>query len=193
MCPAPCLTLRSSVICPRRGCLIRAAASGNRGASDVLFGKLCSTVFRQARALCQHPADAEDLAQGALLIMYQRLHELRDSRKLLGWSRVVIQNCHRMSLRRSKFAPLKVKGLSDIEGVVDRTIDQLDRLRAERTLALVLRGIQSLSPSLRWAFEARILHGKSAAEAAKLLGINPDAMKMRLWRARRALLAALSE
>ena len=88
MCPAPCLTLRSSVICPRRGCLIRAAASGNRGASEMLFGKLYCPVFRQARALCRNPADAEDLAQAALLIMYQRLHELHDSQNLLGWSRV---------------------------------------------------------------------------------------------------------
>ncbi len=191
MCPAPCLTHRWDAVCPRRDCLIRAAASGDRDASDVLFGKLCSPVFRQARTLCRRRADADDLAQAALLIIVQRLQELRAPQKLLSWTRAVVQNAHRMSLRRSKFAPPEVKSLPDVDSVVAATVDPLDRLQAERTLTVVLRGIRSLSPTLRSAFEARVLCGKSTAETAKLPGINADAVKTRLSRARRLLIAAL--
>jgi len=191
MCPAPCLTNRPDAACPRKGCLIRAAASGNRDASDILFRNLCSPVFHQAQALCRDRADADDLAQSALLILVRRLQELRDPRKLLGWTRAVVKNAHRMSLRRSKFAPAQVKNLPDADNVVAATMNPLDRLQAERTLTLVLRGIRSLSPTLRSALEARVLCGKSTAETAKSLGINSDAVKTRLSRARRVLIAAL--
>jgi RNA polymerase sigma factor (sigma-70 family) len=192
-CAAPCLTPGANASCRAERCLVRAAASGDPDARGKLFDRLYPTVLRQARALCRIPHDAEDLAQAALLNVVQQLHGIRDCRKLLAWMRVVVLNTHRMSARRSRFAPSAAACVPDLDSLAAPSADPVDRLGAERELTAVLRTIGSLSPCLRSTFRARVVDGKSTAEAARDLGITTAAVRTRLKRARQVLLAAVLE
>jgi RNA polymerase sigma-70 factor (ECF subfamily) len=193
LCAAPCLTPGSNTPCRNEGCLVRTAAIGDPDAREELFNRLYPTVLRQARVFCSVRPDAEDLAQATLLNVVRQLHEIRDCRKLVAWLRVVTLNTYRMSLRRSRFAPSAAKYTSDLDSLLAPPTDPLDRLRAERQLAAVLTAICRLSPCLRETFQARIVAGKSTAEAARALGITSAAVRTRLKRARQSLLAAILE
>jgi RNA polymerase sigma factor CnrH len=193
LCEAPCLTSGSNVPCRVEGCLIRAAVSGNPDARGEVFGRLYPAVLRQAHGICRVPSDAEDVAQSAMLHVVQRLHGIRDCRRLLPWVRVIVLNTHRMSVRRSRFAPSAEKCVWDVDSLAAPPTDPIDRLRAKRDLATVLGAIGRLSPRLRETFQARVVAGQSTAETARALGITAAAVRTRLKRARQALLAALLE
>jgi RNA polymerase sigma factor (sigma-70 family) len=193
LCEAPCLTPGSAVSCRGEGCLIRAAVAGNPAARGEVFGRLYPTVLRQAHAICRFPSDAEDVAQSAMLNVVQRLQDIRDCRRLLPWTRVVVLNTHRMVVRRSRFAPSAGNCVWDMDSLAAPPADPIDRLRAERDLTTVLGAIGRLSPRLRATFQARVVAGQSTAEAARSLGITTAAVRTRLKRARQALLAALLE
>jgi RNA polymerase sigma-70 factor (ECF subfamily) len=56
----------------------------------------------------------------------------------------------------------------------------------------VEQDLAGLSPALRLAFILREVEGLSTAEAARTLGVSPNTLKARLWRARRYLTEGLS-
>jgi DNA-directed RNA polymerase specialized sigma24 family protein len=58
------------------------------------------------------------------------------------------------------------------------------------TVAVALRG---LAPELRAAIVETYFRGRTAREAATVLGVSPELVKARLYRAMRALNSALSE
>ena len=51
--------------------LVRAAATGDRGAMEVLLVRAQEVAYRFSLLVCGHPEDAEDVMQDALLKTYQ--------------------------------------------------------------------------------------------------------------------------
>ena len=58
---------------------------------------------------------------------------------------------------------------------------------ATKIRELINKNLDELSPRLRTAFLLREISGYSTSEAAKELGVAENALKARLWRARRQL------
>ncbi len=59
-------------------------------------------VYRYAYRLAGNQADAEDLTQQAFLVAQQRLSQVRDINKVLGWLFSVLRNCYLKSCRRNR-------------------------------------------------------------------------------------------
>jgi RNA polymerase sigma-70 factor (ECF subfamily) len=191
LCAASCLTRPPGEACPGPCCLVLEARAGNRLAQEILFAAIARIVQRQAAALCHHRDEAEDLAQTALLHIFQRFAQLRRPERLRPWVKTIVLNSHRMAGRRLRASP------SCTEPVTENTCSQSPELSggldARRLLEAVLRGIQALSPSLRHAFELRVVQGKSTLEAARALNVTPETVRTRLARARRALRRSIEE
>jgi RNA polymerase sigma factor (sigma-70 family) len=162
--------------------VINAAQQGDPRAITILLDGSHAHVHRFARTLCSTPEDAEDAAQEALIVLYQKIGTLRATAALASWMfQIVRHEC----IRRSRLAlrgPMpsstsehSVEDLALTRLEVKRIVDSIAALPADQRAVLVLRDIQGLS-------------GKATAQT---LGLSRAAMKSRLHRGREALRARL--
>lgn len=189
LCDAPCLSLVRSTDCAGSRCLIERACKGNRAARELVFSRLYAPVLHQARVLCREHSDAEDLTQSALLQVFEKLVQLRDCARLLGWTWRVVQNTHRMSARQSKFAPSVTVEFSEntFSAVETRQVGPFEQLAGQELQEALFAKIRELPPNLRKTLELRVFEGKTTAQTAKSLRISKEAVRTRLARARRVL------
>jgi RNA polymerase sigma factor (sigma-70 family) len=140
-------------------------------------------VQRYARTFCSTPEDAEDAAQEALIVMYQKIGTLRTAAALGSWMFSIVRNeCIRISrikLNRPIFSTPAEPSAEDatlarLESM--RIIDSIAELPREQLAVLVLRDIQGLS----------------GAATAQALGLSRPAMKSRLHRGRQTLRSRLT-
>jgi RNA polymerase sigma factor (sigma-70 family) len=162
--------------------VIGAAQQGDARAIATLIDCSHVHVHRFARVLCSTPEDAEDAAQEAMIVLYQKIGTLRAAAALASWMfQIVRHECirrSRLALRSPVPSPptqpsIEEATLARIE--VERIVASIAALPSEQRAVLVLRDIQGLS-------------GKATAQA---LGISRSAMKSRLHRGRETLRSRL--
>jgi len=169
--------------------VIAQVLSGDVEAFGVLITRYEGGLLRFAtRMLGSRDAAADAVAEG-LVRAYRHLASCRDPARFRTWVfRIVANRCKSHLARRpvgdvslDDAPPLAAPDNTD-EGV-ERT-DQLERL--ERALA-------QLAPEKREAFVLKHLDGMSYEEMSAVTGERIPTLKMRVHRAREALLAALRE
>ena len=158
--------------------VVSAAQQGDQRAIAMLLEGSHAHVRRFARTLCSTPEDAEDAAQEALIILYQKIGTLRVAAALASWMfQIVRHECirrTRLTLRAPISTPPNEASVEEVALArleVERIVDRIAALPADQRSVLVLRDIQGLS-------------GKMTAET---LGLSRAAMKSRLHRGREAL------
>jgi RNA polymerase sigma factor (sigma-70 family) len=162
--------------------VVGAAQAGDPRAIAMLLSGSHTHVRRFARTLCATPEDAEDAAQEALIVLYQKIGTLRVAAALASWMFQIVRN---ECIRRSRLAlhrPIPTTtdepsaedaALARME--IERIVDSIAGLPDEQRAVLVLRDVQGLS----------------GAATAQALGLSRAAMKSRLHRAREALRSQL--
>jgi RNA polymerase sigma factor (sigma-70 family) len=162
--------------------VVRAAQHGDPRAIAILLDGSHAHVHRFARTLCSTPEDAEDAAQEALIVLYQKIGTLRAAAALASWMfQIVRHECirrSRLAVRGptpTSWAEQSVEDVALTRLEVKRIIDSIAALPCDQRAVLVLRDIQGLS-------------GKATAQT---LGLSRAAMKSRLHRGREALRAQL--
>lgn len=163
--------------------VVSAAQQGDPQALAKLVTGSHAHVHRFARTLCSTPEDAEDAAQEALIVLYQRIGTLRATAALGSWMFAIVRNeCIRRS-RTTLSGPMlsatdepsaEEATLARLE--IERIVDSIAELPSEQRAVLVLRDVQGLS----------------GAATAQALGLSAAAMKSRLHRGREALRSRLT-
>jgi RNA polymerase sigma factor (sigma-70 family) len=162
--------------------VISAAQQGDPRAIALLLDGSHVHVHRFARSLCSSPEDAEDAAQEALIVLYQKIGTLRAAAALASWMfQIVRHECirrSRLALRGPIPSSTTERSVEDVALArleVERIVDSIAALPSDQRAVLVLRDIQGLS-------------GKATAQT---LGLSRAAMKSRLHRGRETLRAQL--
>ena len=133
--------------------------------------------WRYACRLKSTREDAEDLLQDALVRAYRGLHRLRHTERFGAWLISIIRNCHlsrrhRHHQQNSDSYWLQLVKSSSVENPLSESIaEALTKLPAAQ------REILSLF----------YLDGLSLEETGWVLGVAPQVVGQRLYRARRAL------
>jgi len=179
--------------------LIRAGQRGDVQAVNALFGRHHKALFHSALGIMGNPEDAEDALQEGLLSAFRNLKSFEGRSQISTWlTRIVINAA--LQRRRSLAArptlavaePLKVSEIPITERLVAKgpTPEQLfGRLEI---LTMIRERIEELPSNLRTVFVLRIVREHKTAEAARILGVTPNTVKARLWRARRRLATRLN-
>lgn len=163
---------------------VAAARGGDREAFAEIVRRHQDRVFRLASRFHRRPQDVEDAAQETFLRVWEKLHGYRADAPLENWITRVCLNVCRDRLRRRRpdedGEELPASGISDVRGVSET------RLEAERLL-------ERLPADDR--FVLLMLHGEgwTVAEIADRLGWSKSNVKVRAFRARRRLRAAVEE
>jgi RNA polymerase sigma-70 factor (ECF subfamily) len=167
------------------GDLVRAVLAGDVERYGILVERYRIEFARYALALLGDPDAAADAMQEAFIRAYDALADCREPERFRAWFfRILANQCRTALARRKQRGDLDRLELPAKE----RTDEPLERRELRDALAAALA---RLTDEQREAFVMKHVDGRSYEEMAELLGAGVDALKMRVYRARDALRAAL--
>jgi len=165
--------------------------SATRKLQDILPSRLPS-FYRCALGLLGNAADAEDAVQEALLAAYKHINQFRGQSQISTWLTTIVRNCALMQLRKrsrqihfsldEQFGEDQPRSLW--EGLADERPSPEDEFRNSELTARLRKCTALLSPTLRKAFQLRVVDGLSILETARVLGVPQGTVKAQLARAR---------
>jgi RNA polymerase sigma-70 factor (ECF subfamily) len=151
------------------------------------------TVYMTALSVVREPAEAEDVAQEAILKAYRGLAGFRGDAKFSSWLVSITLNEARSRLRKS--ARVTVESLDDAgqEGeytpflVADWREIPSETLERQELTQQIEYAIENLPPTYREVFLLRDKEEMSIEEIAQTVGVTANLVKVRLFRARMLL------
>ena len=185
--------------------LARQLMSGDARAFDRFVDHFRAKIFNYSWLMCGDREDAEDVAQEALLKVFQSFDQLRDPARVRPWIFRIAKNACLMKRRRSVFAPARELSLDEFlparradDGGVKLEIADWSKIPDDGVLKAEMknvldRAIGDLPEPYRSVVLLRDLEELSTAETAQILDVSEDVVKTRLHRARLALRKALDE
>ena len=176
--------------------LVARLRAGNNDAFETLVRTYSPALLRTARRFLRSEEDARDALQDAFVSVFKSIGTFASNAQLSTWLHRIVINRSLMKLRSQRRHPEE-----DIEKYLPRFLEDghqaepgaawpegADSMieRAE-VRALVRESIDRLPESYRVVLLLRDLEELSTEEAAEALGVTPNAIKIRLHRARQAL------
>jgi len=171
--------------------LIAAVRQGDTASFEPLVAKYQPRVFATARRYARRESEVEDIVQEVFIKAFQKLPGFRGEAPFEHWlMRLTVRTCYdflRVHQRRreSVFADL-----ADEESVwLERFAAQPDQARetAAAARALINRILDQLTPEARLVITLLEIEERSVKEIAALTGWSVPTVKIRAFRARRAM------
>jgi RNA polymerase sigma-70 factor (ECF subfamily) len=180
--------------------LVAALRAGDEAAYEQLVRAFGSRMLAVAMRILRCEEDAQDAVQTAYLSAFRSLNSFEGGCRLSTWLHRIVVNAALMKLRSRRRRPeesieLLLPTFLD-DGHHAETFSRNDLpadglLEREETRAAVRACIAQLPEHHRSILVMRDIEDVSTAEVAALLGITPNAVKIRLHRARQALATLL--
>jgi RNA polymerase sigma-70 factor (ECF subfamily) len=167
--------------------LVRSAQAGDAGAFDVLARAFLRPAFAVALAVGGRPADAEDVAQEAVVTALTRIDTCREPGRFGPWLLQSVRNRARNWLDHRRLADVPATDV-EVAGEVDPGKNERGLLRRQ-----LLRALDSVTPVQREVVLLHDLEGWTHAEIAAALDLSEVSSRQHLFNARRALRARLTD
>ena len=174
-----------------RDCIERAKAHDEE-AARTLVAELYPLVLKIVRSHRPRRMDEEELVQVIFVKVFQKLDQWAGDAPLPHWvSKLAVNTCLN-ELRSEKARPeLRWADLNEDENqALQQLFEGVDENSSDQTVAnrdLANRLLELLSPQDRAILTMLDLEGRTAREAAKLMGTNATLVKVRAFRARQKL------
>lgn len=180
--------------------LIERVAAGDTEAFYELVRPCERVLFLAARGVVGNDADAEEIAQEAVLKAFSNLRRFRGESKFSTWLIQIALNEARMRLRKERRTLHESldQPLREDEGdyvprdFADWREIPLEALQRKELRDALARAIASLAPKYREVLILRDVEHLSIADTATVLGITEVSVKTRLLRARLQVRDALA-
>jgi RNA polymerase sigma-70 factor (ECF subfamily) len=181
--------------------LLRRLRTDEESAFEELVRIYSPRLFLVARRILPTDEDARDVIQDAFLSAFRSLDRFQGDAKLSTWLHRIVVNAALMKLRTRRrkpeesIEPLLPAYLSDGHHAEQFAtwLEPVDQAVARsETRALVRKRIAELPESFRTVLLLRDIEGLDTEETARLLDMTPNAVKVRLHRARQALRTLLA-
>jgi RNA polymerase sigma-70 factor (ECF subfamily) len=179
--------------------IVRACQRGEAGAMDALIRASYADVYALAYRLVRDRDDAADVTQEVFVRVLRSVRGFRGDAAFGTWLHRITVNAALSAMRKRSRRPLLGIEAIGMPGR-ERGIDLLDQdagpeERAERAelLARAEAAVAALPESARTVVVLRDVEGLSTAEVAAMTGLSETAVKVRLFRARERLRAALTD
>lgn len=173
--------------------ILERAREGDRSALAELLSPELDRVYAICRRMVNHPQDAEELAQDALVKIIRGLPTFDGRSSLSTWmTRVTINACLswlRTRARRSEDRPVSISGADILpapEPDAEIGVKEEDRRRTR-----LLEALDALRPEHRAIIVLRDVRGMEYDAIGAALDLPVGTVKSRLFRARAALRRAM--
>ena len=179
------------------GALVAGLRAGSTDAFEALLRRYGGPLLRLARRILGNEEDARDALQDAMLAVHRSIASFEGTSMLSTWLHRIVVNTSLMRLRSKRRRPEE----TDIESLLPSFAEDGHQttpsvpwretpesaLEREETRIMVRQAIDQLPDAYRIVLLLRDIEEKSTEETAAILGITPNAAKIRLHRARQAL------
>jgi len=165
--------------------LVRRGSRGDEVARAELVRRHLRAAYAVALAVTRRPADAEDIAQEAFIIILSRLADC-DPERFLGWFTTIVRN---LALRAAKARSRREAALLD----GDRAAASGERPADPGLRRQLLAALEALTPTQREVVLLHELHDWTHTEIAQALALSEVNCRQHLFTARRALRARLEK
>jgi RNA polymerase sigma-70 factor (ECF subfamily) len=171
--------------------LLESVKSGDTEAFGVLVEKYQDRIFRVAHSITHNREDAEDVSQNVFFKAFEALKNFEGRSTFSTWLTRIAVNESLMHIRRRRAVMVSLDQPSKDD---DKPIQLRDPSPSPEQLCnhgemrqLLEFALRRLQPALRIVFVLRDIEGLSVEETADVLNLTVQAIKTRLYRARRAL------
>ena len=179
--------------------IVRACQRGEPGAMDALIRATYTDVYALALRLLRDRDEAADVTQEVFVRVLRSVNGFRGDAAFGTWLHRVTVNAALSAMRKRSKRPLL--GSTDGLGapgnaygdLADPTPGPEERAERAELLARAEAAVAALPESARVIVVLRDVEGLSTAEVAAATGLTETAVKVRLFRARERLRAALSD
>jgi RNA polymerase sigma-70 factor, ECF subfamily len=176
---------------PQQNSLVRLAQSGDHSAFEALVIQYERMLLRLAYRMLGNLEEAKDASQEVLVRFHRYLHKLDPERNPSPWLHPMMLNvCRDMQRKRGRAQIVSLDSTVEPHAPVQ---DPIEGLHLERRSADLVRALASLPPKERAALVLRDVEGRSAAEAARLLGSSEVTVRSQACRGRIRLKKLLEE
>ena len=166
--------------------LVERFRRGDDSAFDEIVERHSAEVAALANRLLGWPGEVDDAVQDVFVAAFESLKKFRGECRLRTWLfTVTVNKCrsYRLRLRRR----LRFRRVDDLEAVAGHAEGAERPTMDEETFARVRRAVQVLPRKYREIVVLRYLQEFEPDEISELLGINVNAVQVRLNRARARL------
>jgi len=180
-----------AVVEPADADLIAAVRAGDTASFELLVIKYQRRVFITARRYARRESEVEDIVQEVFVKAYQKLNGFRGDAPFEHWlMRLTVRTCydflraHRRR-RESIFADLTTEESAWLERFAAQPEQASETAEAAR--ALINRVLEQMSPEARLVITLLEIEERSVKEIAALTGWSIPLVKIRAFRARKAM------
>jgi RNA polymerase sigma-70 factor (ECF subfamily) len=176
--------------------LARQLLDGKPEAFDRFVDHFRAKIFNYSQLVCGHREDAEEVVQETLLNVFEKFSQLREPEHVRAWVFRIAKNVCLIKRRKSIYAPQQEVSLDELMPARGTSGDPMkleiadwsglpedEVLRSELQRALH-DAIAEMPEIYRSVMLLRDVEELSTEETAHVLGVNTDAVKTRLHRAR---------
>jgi RNA polymerase sigma-70 factor (ECF subfamily) len=188
----------------REGEIARRLMAGEPEAFEQFIGYFRPKIFHYSWLTCGQREDAEEVAQDALLKVFENLDQLHEPGRVRPWVFRIAKNACLMKRRKSVFAPARELSLDEFmpardggEGgklqIADWSHLPDDEALQSEMKQVLHTAIRELPESYRSVILLRDVEELSTQDTAQILDVSADVVKTRLHRARLAVRKKLDE
>ena len=169
---------------------------GDDAAFELMVRRYTGRMLAVAHRLVRDEEEARDAVQDALLSAFRSMHRFEGGSQLGTWLHRIVVNSALMRLRSRRRRPeCSIEDLLPVFGPdghrvmsPDEGANAHEQLEREQLLMLVRQSVNELPEGYREVYLLRDVEELSTEEAAAVMNITPNAVKIRLHRARQALM-----
>jgi RNA polymerase sigma-70 factor (ECF subfamily) len=181
--------------------LLARLRAGDDSAYEELVRKETPHLLAVARRLLRHDEDAQDAVQQAFLSAFRALPAFNGQSRLTTWLHRIVTNAALMKLRTrgrrpeesiEELLPTFLDDGHHVEQFSEWSLPADARILRHETRTRVRAAIDQLPGSYRTVLLLRDIEELSTEETAQALGVTSNTVKIRLHRARQALLKLLN-
>lgn len=161
--------------------LVRRAKEGDAAALEALVRRHLRAAFAMALAIVRRPADAEEVAQDAVMVALEKLESCRDPERFSAWLLRIARNRALDLVKQRRGRELVLAEWMPMSGDVQGSPES-SQLRQS-----LLEGLMTLSELQRQVVLLHDLEGMTHAEIADACQLSEVASRQHLFQARRLL------